>query len=87
MLHAIATNEDETTRLRIDAIKVLLDRGYGSPPQEVHLETSHEVMRATQLREVLRAEGLLPTPAAPQEQARRPELDGWLRGDLDWNPD
>ena len=59
LLHSIAMNEGETTRLRIDAVKVLLDRGYGAPPQELHVETSNEVMRASALREALRAEGLL----------------------------
>jgi hypothetical protein len=32
-LHAIATAEDQSTRVRIAAIAVLLDRGFGKAPQ------------------------------------------------------
>ena len=86
LLHSIAMNEGETTRLRIDAVKVLLDRGYGAPPQELHVETSNEVMRASALREALRAEGLLHGAGNPQpseaQSSLTPELHAWLDGDL-----
>ena len=86
LLHSIAMNEGETTRLRIDAVKVLLDRGYGAPPQELHVETSNEVMRASALREALRAEGLLHGAGNPQpseaQSSLTPELQAWLDGDL-----
>ena len=85
LLHSIAMNEGETTRLRIDAVKVLLDRGYGAPPQELHVETSNEVMRASALREALRAEGLLHGAGNPQPSeapsSMTPELQAWLDGD------
>ena len=35
MLHSIAMNEDESTWHRIEAVKVLLRRGYGNPHDEV----------------------------------------------------
>lgn len=38
MLHDIAMNEKESTRLRIEAAKVLLQRGYGDPRQVVDVE-------------------------------------------------
>ncbi len=79
-LHRIATNEDETTRLRIDAIKVLLDRGYGRPPEELHIETSNEMLRAGALRKILRSEGLLNGTGQPQ-QSGSPRLEAWIRGD------
>jgi len=37
ILHDIAINEDEPTRFRIDAVKILLDRGFGKPPQEINI--------------------------------------------------
>ena len=86
LLHSIAMNEGETPRLRIDAVKVLLDRGYGAPPQELHVETSNQVMRASALREALRAEGLLHGAGNPQPSeapsSMTPELQAWLDGDL-----
>ena len=39
MLHGIAMDEAQPARLRIDAAKVLLERGFGKPPQEVHVKT------------------------------------------------
>lgn len=86
VLHGIATNEDEATRLRIDAIKVLLDRGFGGPPQEVQHIESPEVMRAGALREILRSEGLLNGTLKPQpsvaESSMTPEIRAWINGDL-----
>ncbi len=81
-LHSIATNENETTRMRIDAIKVLLDRGYGAPPQELPVETSHEIIQASALREVLRSEGMLNRTGQPQ-QSGSPRIQAWIDGDLD----
>ena len=37
MLHRIATDKDEPTRFRIDAVKILLDRGFGKAPQEISI--------------------------------------------------
>ncbi len=86
LLHGIAMNEGETTRLRIDAIKVLLDRGYGRPPEEVQHIESHEVMRASALREILRSEGLLDRTLQPEpsvaEPSMTPEIRAWIDGDL-----
>ena len=87
LLDRLAMDEKQPAKIRIDAARILLTRGYGNPPEQVRVEASSEVLRATQLREILRSEGLLTTPAAPPEQSRRPDLDGWLRGDLDWSPD
>ena len=39
LLYGIAADEEQPTRLRIDAAKVLLERGFGKPPQEVHVKT------------------------------------------------
>ena len=77
----------QPAKIRIDAARILLSRGFGNPPEEIRVEQSHQVMRATQLREVLRSEGLLTAPTAPPEPSKRPDLDGWLRGDFDWTPD
>ena len=41
-LHQIATHEFTDDRTRIAAIGVLLDRGFGKPPQAVNLEGSGE---------------------------------------------
>ena len=39
LLHGIAVDAEQPTRLRIDAAKVLLERGFGKPPQEVYVKT------------------------------------------------
>ena len=39
MLHGIAMDEEQPTRFRLDAMKILLERGFGKPPQEVHVKT------------------------------------------------
>lgn len=87
LLDELAMDETQPAKIRIDAARTLLTRGYGNPPEQVRVETSSEVLRATQLREVLRSEGLLTKPAAYRAPSKRPELDGWIRGDLDWSPD
>ena len=38
-LHGIAMDEEQPTRFRLDAMKILLERGCGKPPQEVHVKT------------------------------------------------
>ena len=38
-LYNIAMDDEQPTRLQIDAAKVLLERGFGKPPQEVHVKT------------------------------------------------
>lgn len=35
MLHDLAMDEQQPTKFRIDAVKILLDRGFGKPPQEI----------------------------------------------------
>ena len=39
LLHGIAMDEEQPTRFRLDAMKILLERGFGKPPQEVHVKT------------------------------------------------
>ena len=39
MLHGIAMDEEQPTRFRLYAMKILLERGFGKPPQEVHVKT------------------------------------------------
>ena len=82
LLHRVALDEDEPTRVRLDAIRVLLDRGYGAAPQELHVETSQQMMRASELRKALRQEGLLTNPPEPPGM-QRPDLQAWLDGSLD----
>lgn len=81
LLHRVALDEGEPTRVRLDALRTLLDRGYGAAPQELHVETSQQMMRASELREALREEGLLTAPPQPAE-TQRPDLERWLNGDL-----
>ena len=38
-LYNIAMDDEQPTRLQIDAARVLLERGFGKPPQEVHVKT------------------------------------------------
>ena len=77
-LHSIATDDDQPTRLRIDAIKVLLDRGYGRLPQEIEVQAPAELMRASELRKALKDQGLLD---GPREQASNSvQLQRWVAG-------
>ena len=46
LLHNIAMRDDEPTKVRLDALRIRLTRGYGNPPEQVHLETSNEMLRA-----------------------------------------
>ena len=85
LLHRVALDESEPTKVRLDAVRILLDRGYGAAPQELHVETSQQMMRASELREALREEGLLTNPPQPPA-TQRPDLQRWLNGDLD-SPD
>ncbi len=82
LLHRVALDEGEPTRVRLDALKILLDRGYGAAPQELHIESTQEVMRASELRRVLKEGGLLTNPPQPPA-TQRPDLQRWLNGDLD----
>jgi hypothetical protein len=43
-LHAIATAEDQPTRVRIAAIAVLLDRGFGKAPQPMAADVPREMV-------------------------------------------
>lgn len=87
-LHRIAMDEAESTKVRLDALRILLTRGFGNPPEEVRLETSNEVMRADALRKVLREERLLEDSIQPLTNPRQPaaamtpELRAWLDGSL-----
>ena len=75
-------DEKQPSKIRIDAARILLSRGFGNPPEEIRVETSPELMRASELRKVLKEEGMLtnsPQPPATQ----RPDLQRWLDSDLD----
>ena len=39
MLHGIAMDDEQPMKFRVDAVKILLDRGFGRPPQEVQLSS------------------------------------------------
>ena len=41
MLHDLVMDEQQPTRFRIDAVKILFDRGFGKPPQEIHVTGEH----------------------------------------------
>ena len=43
-LHAITTAEDQPTRVRIAAIAVLLDRGFGKAPQPIAADVPREMV-------------------------------------------
>ena len=43
LLHSVAMNEDESTKIRLDAVRILLDRGYGKSASR----TAHrDILRA-----------------------------------------
>ena len=75
-------DEKQPSKIRVDAVRLLLSRGFGNPPEEIRVETSPELMRAGELRKVLKEEGLLTNPPQPVA-AIRPDLKAWLNGDLD----
>ena len=83
MLHDIAMNEKESTRLRIEAAKVLLQRGYGDPRQVVDVEVQ-PTLSADAIRAALDEAGLLDEPAEPAatelERARSARVDDWIHG-------
>ena len=84
LLHGIATSPKETTRLRIEAVKVLLQRGFGDPPQQVDIEVQ-PTLSAGEIRQMLDREGLLrPTREAASEESDSERLHEWLNGD--WPP-
>ncbi len=84
LLFDVATNRKESTRLRIEAAKVLLQRGFGAIPTEVSVEEQPLVINADQVRKLLEQENLLdeiPEPAATElERARSARVDDWLHG-------
>ena len=93
VLDELAMDEKQPAKIRIDAARILLSRGFGNPPEEIRVEQSHELIRASELREALRAEGLLhgagnPQPSEAQsslhepQQSVSPRVAAWLRGDL-----
>ena len=84
MLHGIAMNEMEGTRFRIEAEKILLQRGYGSPPEEVHVG-AQQIIGADELRSMLEEERMLAeaeSESAPDESepARKRTVEDWLDG-------
>ena len=84
MLHDIAANESESTRCRIQAIQLLLARGWGAEPQQVDVEVTSP-MSATELRASLKAAGLLNQPreseTAELAPAWRDRMNRWVAGD------
>ena len=85
LLDELAMDEKQPARIRIDAARILLSRGFGNPPEEIRVEQSHQVMRAHELREALRAEGFLHGAGNPQpseaQSSMTPELQAWIDGD------
>ncbi len=85
MLHGIAMNEKEGTRFRIEAVKVLLTRGYGSAPEEVHFGPQ-QIIRADELRSMLEEERMFGVEAesesapAESEPDERGRVQDWLDG-------
>ena len=84
LLHGIAMDESEVTKVRLDAVKTLMDRGYGRLPQEVQVGATQEAMRATELRRTLKEAGLL-DGAGEQQSSSSAQLQRWAAGDLDWD--
>ena len=82
LLHDIATNPKETTKLRIEAVRLLMQRGFGAIPTEVSVEEQPPVINADQVRKLLEQENLLdeiPEPAATElERARSERVNDWL---------
>ena len=66
LLDSIAMDEKQPTRVRVDAAKVLLTRGFGSAPQEVHV-SAEASPTADELRTMLRE--------------NHPEVHQWLHGE------
>ena len=56
LLHDIATNPKETTKLRIEAVRLLMQRGFGAIPTEVSVEEQPLVINADQVRKLLEQE-------------------------------
>ena len=71
----------QPSKIRIDAARILLARGFGNPPEEIRVEQSNEMLRAGALRKILREEGMLTDPPQPAA-TQRPDLQRWLDGDL-----
>ena len=85
MLHDIALSEDPkvSIKYRIQAAQILLDRAYGRLPQHIEVEASTDLMRASELRKVLKEQGLLDGLGPPQVSSS-PQLQRWAAGDPDW---
>lgn len=83
LLHDIATNPKETTKLRIEAVRLLMQRGFGAIPTEVSVEEPL-VINADQIRRLLEQEHLLGAPAesasAEPEEAEEDRVHAWITG-------
>ena len=84
LLDKLAMDEKQPSKIRVDAVRLLLARGFGNPVEEVHLETSNELMRASELRRTLKEAGLLDGPGE-QQSSSSSQLRRWVDGDPDWN--
>ena len=89
LLDGVAMDAKQPTRLRIEAIKVLLSRGYGTAPQQLDVAVK-PILSADSIRAALDEAGLLDSavesePAmAESERARTERVGAWLNGD--WPP-
>ena len=86
MLHEIALSNDPkvSIKYRIEATKILLERGYGRLPQELETEAPADIIRASLLRQTLKEAGLLNGPGERQSSSS-PQLQRWIAGDPDWD--
>ncbi len=86
LLDQLAMDETQPAKIRIDAARTLLTRGYGNPPEEIRVEQSNEMLRAGALREILRSEGLLNGTLKSQPSVAEPawteRMNHWIDGDL-----
>ena len=87
VLHEIALNERESTRCRIQAIQLLLARGWGAEPQVVDIAVQ-QTISASEIRRLLDAENILDDPvgsvSADSEATSDKRVIAWLNGD--WPP-
>ena len=83
LLDRVAMDAKQPLKLRIEAIKVLLSRGYGTAPQQLDVEVK-PILSADTIRAALDEAGLLDEPAEPAatelEVARSARVDDWLHG-------
>ena len=85
LLHDIATNAKESTRLRIAAAQILIQQGYGDPPQVVDIEVQ-PTFSAARIRELLDGTGILNETVASvsgeTEATSEKRVIAWLNGDI-----